>query len=336
MLKIDSIKEYMTNNVTKNIEWIKSNYGDKFELSTDLFSMPATISKGYLEISEIEYFVLEYDSSVGGEDIPRSYILPFSINFYDPVITEINNDVYIANISRTKKIRGSDVVKFVLHVLRILGVEKAYLHDGTQIECSDGTKIDLSLYKLMEKSIPYYMNFGFKFYVDPKKSNNLRYHFKSDDMIKRVLDKTLQVIRNLKITDLINTYEQLVDICADSIKKADTDNFIVKRFSTVNETPPSLYVSDYKSEPVNFIWKAKVLMDILRNTKASTFRELIMELVNSGNCHSYDQLISLMLYEYIYSYEYGTTIIKTEYVRTFALLMLIRESVAYVYDFRKE
>ena len=36
MLHIDSIKKYMTDNVTSNIEWIKSNHGVNFELESAL------------------------------------------------------------------------------------------------------------------------------------------------------------------------------------------------------------------------------------------------------------------------------------------------------------
>lgn len=337
MLHIDSIKNFMTNNITKNIEWIESNHGAKFKLESESISMPIIITRQKSVTIDLEYYVIQYDTDNNKNEIPLPYILPFSIWFYDPVINETNNNnVYIANISRTFDIRGSDVVKFVLNFLKILGAEKAYLHDGTSVECSDGSKIDLSLYKLMEKSLPYYMNFGFEFYINPGGSNNLRPHFKSDEILHKVLKKTLETIRNLQIDDLINTYCQLIDVCSDSIKKGDANEIIVRRFVTPAEVPAFIYIQKYPSDPITYLWRANTILGIFYKSKAKDFRELIVELVSSGNCNTYDQLISVMFEEPIYSYQYHNIVIPTEYVRTYALLQMIRWNTAYVYDFRKD
>ena len=107
-------------------------------------------------------------------------------------------------------------------------------------------------------------------------------------------------------------------------------------FTYILREPPFTYIQKYPSDPITYLWRADTILGIFYKSKAKDFRELIIELVSSGNCNTYDQLIRLMFSEPICSYQYHDIVIPTEYVRTYALLQMIRWGMAYVYDFTKE
>jgi hypothetical protein len=58
------------------------------------------------------------------------------------------------------------MVQICLEINRILGVENIFLGDGTQVKCEkNNEKMDLSLLKLIERGMTFYMNLGFDFDV---------------------------------------------------------------------------------------------------------------------------------------------------------------------------
>lgn len=79
-------------------------------------------------------------------------LLPFLIKFVDYDNIEINNkSCYIANIHKIdnisgQSISGSNMVLFVLKLIKQLGIKSAILGDGATIKCN-GMKISLSFLK---------------------------------------------------------------------------------------------------------------------------------------------------------------------------------------------
>jgi hypothetical protein len=74
--------------------------------------------------------------------------------------------VYIANISKTNDITGTNIVNLALTLLRFLKVKKCSLHDGARVSCNKDIQIDLSVYKLFTNSASFYEKFGFKLVPD--------------------------------------------------------------------------------------------------------------------------------------------------------------------------
>ena len=140
---LDILKKYnFTDDVQNNIKILLKKFGSKFNIKYKKHILPVEIYKD----NNLKCFKLYYNIE------NRTYdLFPFNINFIDPITTELNNNTYIGNIHKTDNISGSEMVKIVMAINKILNVKKTYIHDGTQIKC--GTfEYDLSYMKLLEKN----------------------------------------------------------------------------------------------------------------------------------------------------------------------------------------
>ena len=227
------------------------------------------------------------------------------------------------------------MVQIVLELLNHLGTEKAYLNDGTTVTCSDAEDIDLTLYKLLEKSEPFYTKFGFEFYIEPGTSPNMLKFFKDAATTSTVLNKALNEIRKLKLSDLKQIYSTIIDICSNAIKNNDESSIIVHKFNNGNIIPPDSFVPESKVDVVYLITKSKSILSIVDSSDLETFHELVVQLVSKNLCLLYQELLFDLFDNQIHKITYHDLVLSMEYTRTFALFRYIRNNVVYVYRFKK-
>lgn len=320
-----------TNNLQANLDIIYNLFGNKFIIEGK-YSLPVIITKSELVTSELIHYVITYDINNPIDDtILFNYLTPLRIRFYDPIDIELNNNVYIDNISRTEKISGSEMTKFILSILKKLGTKKAYLNDGAQVQCSDGTELDLSMYKLLEKSQTFYTALGFKFVIHPNTSRYLMLHFKNEKLLYKILKKTLEIIRRITIKSLIDECLSIISICTKSIQNNDENNIIIKRIRHAFVTPVEPYILE--SSLVQLYEDSYNIIKLLRNSDKEFFCDFLIDLVKQNRCNEYKHLIYYILDRNIYTIKYDDIQIKRKYILSFFLLDAIRDSSIFVYDF---
>ncbi len=207
------------NDVLENIKKINKKYGDNFYIKYKKIKLPVFLYKEDLENKTRNIFILKYAT----KNPPNLY--PFLIQFN--YFKENTNNVHISNINKISKneypdekpLSGSDVVEFVLTLLKKLYVEKAYLSDGASIEC-DGKEIDLSNFKLLEKRRTFYMKFGFK----PELSQYLKITFTNIDSFTKILNKNIEIIKKIKIEDVRKYCENIINLIFKIYKNKDFEN----------------------------------------------------------------------------------------------------------------
>jgi len=302
---------------------ISKKYGKKFIIKYNKLKVPVILTKITILANNKTFYTLYYD-------IPYKThsLYPFKIDFIDKQTLETKNISYIANIHKTDEISGSQMVLLVLEINKILNVTKTTLGDGTTIKCGD-KEYDLSYLKLIEKGITFYMKFGFDFEITNCQWMYARYNNKKELMIK--LKDILKKIRNIKINDIINEYETLLDIInlviiEQNDKKLDIvirDTDLIKQIEYENvyhkENPEN------SDSLIKMFKESNDVLKILYNTDQKYLYLLLIELFNDKDkCSLYGILQENIIDNYKYKITYGKKQIIREYVSWFNILRNIR------------
>jgi hypothetical protein len=127
----------------KNLLKIQKQFGPIFFIQTPKFTIPASIKmnkqnyKNNIKIyGSIEFH--SFFSTPGYVLLNDSGYLPFSLQFND-YNDDVKNDfhtAYIANIHKKYDISGSNMVEFVINLLKKLGFKKAELMDAASVNCN--------------------------------------------------------------------------------------------------------------------------------------------------------------------------------------------------------
>jgi hypothetical protein len=246
--------DYKKGNLQKNLIEFEKEYGNNFQIKYEEKDKKIIIDVNLIKVKKIngvEFYRMIYD-------IPHrtSDLTPFIINFIDITTAQKNNNSYIANIHKTDKISGSDLVKICIEINRILGAEKTALYDGTRITCEkNNEKLDLSLLKLIEKDKTFYMNLGFKL------TNDQLPFFKhlNESNLQREINRLLLKIRSIKTIDLIKEYQSTMELITKIIKDNYSKKLEIKKIIQILLVP-------YK---MKYMWKIQKhkLMIYMLNVK---------------------------------------------------------------------
>jgi hypothetical protein len=298
-----------TENVNENIEKIKNANGEHFEVSytprgKTSVKIPITIKKLKHELLNREFYVMYYDMEL---DNNKNKLRPFDVWFVNYNTFAVDNSAYIANIHKLSNLSGSDVVYFVLEILKELKVKKVSLHDGAEVQCEKNHHdYRLSILKLLEKKETYYMRFGFKpdveqqsVYIDSKYSNN-------KSVIDRISDE-VDNVRKIEIIDIINEckeVEEMINVARVSGKTNELNkyNFVVWEASVSGRDDKEVdYLINYdymKNECIKIQTMLKQIVKDMENKKIGKHEHMykvLIELFNSKErCNEYIDLLNYL------------------------------------------
>ena len=239
--------------------------------------IPILIKKSQNNIYTMEYYNPNVYSS-------RSFIIIFA----DYFTNELNNNCYISSINEDNIISLKDMIKIIILFCKKLNVENIYLSDSESYMCiseSDRSELlDISLYRLLTSDICIYEKLGFK--ID--KSNILDHLYISDlsnlSDYETILRKSLKNVYNMKIADMLDKYQQLLNILR-AVKKANSyielKLYMLDNYNNdIKQTTKILDQRYVRSEVASLLLLYKEITDIFKLTEKQTFGEFLVEAYN--------------------------------------------------------
>ena len=329
--KIFDLSEYkqykFTDDVQKNLRQLEKTFGKSFTIKWDKIIFPVILHTKTFKSNDVTFYEIYYDMPNRIHDLK-----PFSIMFIDNKTLELGNASYIANIHRTYNISGSQMMYFVLELQRVLGVEKTILHDGATVNC-DGSRMNLSYIKLLEKGKTFYMKFGFEYEID--KSGWFVMRYKNEKEYKKDLDNTIAKIKKIKIDDIIKDYEDILDILVETTKTGDYRNFNIKFVTETEFKNHDYYYADDPYFAIPDIFRDTFnILHILNGSKDKYFYEFFIKLFNDTvRCHDYLILKKIIADSIIYSIESKNKTAKFKYTPIFNRFSSLKRISSYVYHF---
>ena len=318
--------EYKKGELQKNLVDFEKKFGKKFKIKyNNNIIIDVVLEKAKLNLGNSFYRIIY--------DIPKrtTDLVPLMIYFVDPLTGENNNNTYIANIQKTDKISGSDMVQICLGINRILGADKTSLGDGTKVIC-DKTKetMDLSFIKLLEKNMTFYMSHGFDF--DIRENTYLPYRFTDKKKLKEEISRLIKNIRNNKINEIIKEYEDTMTLLNLVIKNNDEQNLeIVLDIS--NPSNPNLVMYKEKPNIKELINESIDILKILYKYKNNNFLYKILVKLFRDSCDEYIILHKYLINNNRLKIIYKNKKIKRDYTKNFSYLLRYREMYPYTYEF---
>ena len=318
--------KYKKGELQKNLKQFEKDYGNNFKLKYNGITIDVELKKIKLP-SKLEFYSISYD-------IPHrtSQLKPLRIDFLDITNSELNNISYIPYIQKTDKFSGTDLVKMCLEINRILGAEKTLLNDSATIICDmNGSELDLSFIKLLEKDKTFYMNLGFDFEL--VKSNTPYFDFTDKKELDKEIDRLLKNIRNIKTKDIINEYEDTLDL----INKIIKENYKEKIEILYDNSFPTIHDETYDGNPdgkISSIFdECKDVLGILYKYKDEKYLYKILIKLFKDNCYEYALLNHYILMNMRTTFQYGKKNIKRNYVIDLHTLRQFRHHYHYSYTF---
>jgi len=317
--------EYKRGKLVENVSKLYKKYGSKFSIKMNDIVIPVRLIKAKLP-NGVNFFRLIYDI-----EHRTTKLTPIIIDFIDPIKAETNNFSYIANIQKTNDISGSNLVKICLAINKILGAQKTYLGDGTEVLCTKNNQlIDLSYIKLIERGTTFYMNLGFDFEVS---DNDWFYkRFSSTKELKKKIYSLLKKIRTIKTITLIKEYEETLSLLIKIIKDNYKGKFEIL-YNNSNLTKEAEIFAENPYRKITEIFdESKIMLEILNKYKNIDKFYLILVKTFRETCDEYTILNKYIMENDRTKIIYDNTVIKRNYVIDFNLLKNLRYSM-YSYSF---
>jgi hypothetical protein len=307
-----------------NLGELYKQFGEKFKIQFAGNNFQVRLYKEEIPTG-IEFWTLDWD---GERDFDLRL---FKINFINSQTGELDNDAYIASIHRDEKqnVSGTDMVKLCLEICRVLGVKKVLLNDGAEVKC-DNDIIDLAFVKLLEYNKTFYMKLGFDIEITNDQFIYQRYNNKSK--LKRQIGKYLDQIRKTKVADVVDNYEQLLDLLVELAKSGDYDNF---RILFKDRNSLNLAEEYYKKQTTNVPWdlfdECVAMLRSLKIVKGEFLGEALVDAFKN-NCANYVQLIKY-LNSNIYQVSLGSKSVIRKHVMPFNQFAALRYWFRFSYVF---
>jgi len=310
--------EYKKGFLQKNLDKFYKTYGSDITINyEDRIQIDIKLIKVKL-LSGIKIYKFIYD-------IPHrtTELFPFVIDFFDPITYNKNNNAYISNIQKTSSISGSQMVKICLVINKILGAEKVYLFDGSRIKCQkNNEQLDLSLLKLIEKNMTFYMKLGFDFEIG--ETDWYLHRYSNKNKLKKEVNRLVENIRSIKTQDIIEQYERTLDLIIKMIK----DNFSGKLEILKDNSKPTnkneIYAENPKEKILELFIEAKETLEVLNKYKNYDYLYKIFIKTFKDACNEYSILNKNIIENTITQLIYNNEIIKRLYVIDFNNLTMYR------------
>lgn len=312
-----------------------NKYGKRMMIKYKEIIFPIVLTKFVIDPTGLNGFRMYYNVSK-----PHAYLKPFEIFFIDPFSRKLNNNSYISNIQRIDGISGTTMVLFVLELQRKLGVEKSYLHDAATIICDD-REMDLTLIKILERGEGFYSKLGFDY--EPLSSlgqlGQLGLQFATKEDLKAEMEKTVNEIRSLKISKIINVSVDILELIFETIRSQQYDKLEIEYFKGEPFITPiqTYHAENPYLEIKKIIEDCRLTIDILSMSNTDILYKYLIELFNDPQrCHYFPTIINILMKEHPrYRITFGSTSITRYYTLLFTKLSHLRHSFILSYDFTK-
>ena len=326
----DFLKSQGQGHLQANVAALAKKYGKHFKIKYKKLVVPVVLMRRTSLANGSSHWILFYE-----EDANRTtYLRPFMISFFDLFDQTSKTDVvYIENIHRTDKISGSDMVRLVLEINRVLGAKTARIYDGTRVDCGKDVKMDLSFLKLIETGATFYMKFGFKF--DAKPEHVLGQNaFRSDKDMVREVEWLISNIRRIKVADIRREYELYLEILNKVVVNQDVDKLKLLVIWRMGYNISNEFFKKIEMSEIGKLFSECVFMlEVLNSTKQTLLYKLLIDLFNDEKeCAKYSDVVE-NLSNSIEQISYRRLKIEREYVAWFAELKYFRDSYSYKYEF---
>ena len=330
IFNLNKSKNYKKENLQKNINNFKKEYGNKFLIEYKNFNIPVKFQIKQLKFKNLKYLCLKYNI-----EKQIDYLLPFMINFIDNDTYELNNNVYIANIHKTNEISGTQMIEFVLKLLEVLGVNMASLYDAASVKCDNNT-MQLSFFKLIEKKRGFYEKFGFK--LSSQMNNYGKKQFPNNEIMHNLLYDTIDKFKTIKLDYYKNIYIKILEIFLNIIKNQDYHKLeigILEEIDIQNENNMIILYVENKIDEVFYIIKdINRILEIIKNTKQKLLYKFMIETFNDSNkCQIYLDIMYLIIDYKLYSIKYKNKIIKLDNLYLFRIIKEIQNMTRLYYYF---
>ncbi len=299
----------------ENVRKLYKKYGDNFYIKYKKTKLPVYLYEKEYEDKKRKTFVLKYAT----KDAPNLW--PFMIELQDRNNLSNKNNVYIYNINKIDKkdypkenpMSGSEMVEFVLEILKKLYVEKAYLNDGATLDC-DGKKLTLSIFKLIEKKRTFYMKFGFK----PELEFYQKLKISDMNTFNKLIEKSIKNIKNYRIINLRKYCQNIIDVIIQIYKKNDFDKADIITSST---SDPYTYYTVSKENKLNkFAEKLNQMIKLLNILPKFGSLGTWLKKTFYKNCSVYSDFFDIILYSRQSTIKYKNKLYKNPLRQDFELL----------------
>lgn len=313
-----------------NLELINKKFGKKFQIKYFNIIIPVVLEKISLDTNNLSFYRLYYDEKKSINDL-----IPFKIDFYDIIKQKKNSNSYISDIHKTNEINGSTMVELVLVINSKLGVKKSYLYDAAYINCL-GDRLDLSIIKLIDNGMTFYMKFGFEIDI-VKQYNRLLIFRNKKDWINKI-NYLIKKINLIKISDIISQYKKILDLINQIVKVQNYNDLDIILINTVTikpfESNDFNYIEDKYKKINDLFEESNKVLNILVKTDEIYLAKYLVKLFESRNsCNTYKILMDYLFYNNIYKIVYKKNIIIRKHVVLFEYLMIMRRSFYFSYTY---
>lgn len=280
-----------------NVNILFKTFGKNFIIKNDSVSLSVILTKSQSKFSEGDFWCLKCSPPDR-----NNWLLPLRIDFIDRFFKK-NDVAYLANITRTDDVTGTQMVETALKLLQILGAKKVYLHDGARLYCGAET-LSLSFFKLIEKGATFYQKFGFKFQIED--DANFQFNFKSSEQLQEKLTEYVNKLKKIKISYVITTYTTILETLFEIIKSQDYNSVKIELY---HPTDPFI-ISPYKnvrSKVLEMVTEADSVLNIFSKIKQDKtyLYEQMIELFYT-DCTLYSELVKSVVDNQLYSITYNS------------------------------
>jgi broad specificity phosphatase PhoE len=316
-----------TNDVQQNLEILHQKYGDQFQIKHNDNILDVTLEKITYDANNVTFWCLHTK-----EEYKTNLMYHFCINFYDIRDLSLGNISYISNVSRTDKMSGTETVKLVLEINKKLGVQKTFLHDGATIECK-GKEYDLSYFKLIEKKKTFYMKLGFKLELNKNAMPMVRFNTIQD--LENKIDELVEQIRKIKIQDIIEEYEETLELLHRIIKENNKKEIdIILGYKILNSDLNFYHKKNPYENIQELILECHDMLKLLEKTEEKYLYKYMIEIFNNKEkCSDYELLEKYIFYSERYKIIYGDKEITRKYPSIFYYLAIIKAQTIFSYNF---
>jgi len=211
---------------------------------------------------------------------------PVQLKFYHKSDKSNRNNCYISNIHKTNDISGTNMMKFVISLLKKLGVKHATIYDGTSVKCGN-ERMDLTLQKLIVNGSGFYERFGFSYIVVDDWHIN---QFDNTKNLKKILKDKLTIFRKITVKEYIKLYQDLLDLIFSVIKKQDFKNVDIAYYDDIDEY--RYESSDNINEKlIKMLGNINEILGVLFKTKKKYIYQ-VMKDTFKDSCQEYVKIIN--------------------------------------------
>jgi hypothetical protein len=249
------------------------------------------------------------------------------IDFIDIITNKLNNNSYINDIHKTDNISGTEFLLIALRINKILGVKKTNLIDISSIKINN-IECDLSFIKLLQNNKTFYMKFGFDFEISLTQLPFIRYE--NIHELKNKINELINRIRKIKISDIKNEYIITKNLLENMSK---LDEFYIKNDNVSNPMENIEIFVDNPIDKINDILiECNEILNLLNKYSFEYLYQLFIELFNM-NSKDYLVLQKYFIQNKRTKIIYENNIISRDYIFDISVLLLLRNSYYYEYNF---